>query len=74
MTNPIDMTITTPGALTLDECLRRAPSTLGKIDIKHMVEILRADRVRFADKAEKRKAKAEGIEDEEAEAPSEGQD
>ncbi len=73
--NPIDVTLATPGAVTLDECLRRAPKSLTSRDLKHMITILRAERVAFEIKASQRDAKREGIEDDEAgetSNPSEG--
>lgn len=63
--NPIDAALADPEAITLDECLRRAPKGLTDKDITQMVTILRAERVSFQVKAERAAARKEGIEDEE---------
>lgn len=63
MTNPIDETLSHPGATTLDECLRRAPRSLTEGDLDHMITILRAERTQFQVKAERRDAKRQGVED-----------
>ncbi len=63
LANPIDAALADPASVTLDECLRRAPSLLKPSDLKHMITILRAERASFAVKAEKAAAKRDGVED-----------
>ena len=68
MKNPIDETLETPGATTLDECLKRAPSLITDADLDAIIAHSRAERARFAMKAEAKEARDEGIEPDTGEA------
>jgi len=61
--NPIDQTLTVPGATTLDEVLRRAPGTVTDADLDIIIAHSREERTRFQIKGEERADREEGIED-----------
>jgi len=64
--NPIDETLAVPGATTLDECLRRAPTLLTDADLDAIISASRAERAQFQVKAEARDARRDGVEETDA--------
>jgi hypothetical protein len=63
MPNPIDETLAHPGATTLDECLRRAPTLITDADLDAIIAASRSERAQFQIKAEQREARRDGVEE-----------
>lgn len=61
--NPIDETLAIAGATVLDECLKRAPSSISDADLDAIIAHSREERARFALAKDKKEAKKDGVAD-----------